>query len=87
MNKKIILGIVVLMVLILVGIGIYRKVYKENEGKTVKIGAVLPLTGKFSFYGNEVKNALEIVQQTDSLIQFVYEDNLSQANLSVTVRE
>lgn len=85
MNKKIILGIIAILVLSLIGVGIFRQVNIKQEKVGLKIGAILPLTGKFSYYGNEVKNALTIAQPKDSSIQFVFEDNLSQATNAVTV--
>ncbi len=45
MNKKVILGIIVVLVLALVGGGIYRQINKKQEKDVIKIGAILPLTG------------------------------------------
>jgi len=59
----------------------------KKEENVIKIGAILPLTGKLSFYGNEVKDALSIVneQKDEKKIVFVFEDNQSKANNSVTI--
>ncbi|MDR3666071.1 MAG: penicillin-binding protein activator [Ignavibacteriaceae bacterium] len=59
----------------------------SNDNKSIKIGVDLPLSGKLSYYGKEVKNALTIVQKHNpqSGIQFVFEDNQSEASNSVTV--
>lgn len=84
MNKKVVIGVAVLIILVLIGVGIYRQFSKKQEKEVIKIGAILPLTGKFSFYGNEVKNGLTLVQKNDSSLNFIFEDNLSQANISVT---
>jgi len=58
-----------------------------DSSKKTNIGVVLPLTGKMSFYGNEVKDALSIVenQENNKMVKFIYEDNQSLASNSVTV--
>jgi branched-chain amino acid transport system substrate-binding protein len=59
----------------------------ERENDVIKVGVNLPLTGKLSYYGNEVKNALEIVSlnNPNSKIQLIFEDNQSESSNSVTV--
>jgi len=58
-----------------------------KDDSKIEVGVNLPLSGKLSYYGSEVKDALTIIQKqnTGSKIQFVFEDNQSQANNSVTV--
>ena len=79
MMKKRAISFIVILLLIL-------GCSKQDETK-VKIGVNLPLTGKLSYYGNEVKDALTIVkeQHKQSNIIFIFEDNQSQTNNSVTV--
>ncbi|MCK4762972.1 MAG: penicillin-binding protein activator [Candidatus Aminicenantes bacterium] len=56
-----------------------KKEQKADEPKVIKIGAILPLTGKMSFYGNEVKNGLKIAKEINKSnnISFDFQDNQS----------
>lgn len=59
----------------------------QKDDARIPIGVNLPLSGKLAYYGNEVKDALSLLQKQrpDSKGYFIFEDNQSQANLSVTV--
>lgn len=59
---------------------------KETD-ETIKIGAILPLTGNLSFYGNEVKRGLLLYSEFEenNSIEYLFEDNNSKANISVTI--
>jgi len=56
---------------------------RDNEN-TIKIGVLLPLSGKNSEIGNMILNALElaIFQNKDSSIELVIKDTQSESNLS-----
>lgn len=68
-------------------LGVFSLGCQKETGDGMSVGAILPLTGNLSFYGNEVKDALSLVQDehTESGISFVFEDNQSQPGNSVTV--
>jgi len=83
MNKKNWIWILIAIAVIIVGVFIYKNQINKQEDNVIKIGAILPLTGDFSFYGNEVKKGLSIAEQENSNIHFVIEDNLSLTKNSV----
>lgn len=60
---------------------------KKAEAQIIKVGAILPLTGKMAFYGNEVKMALTIAKMkySEKKIEFVFEDSQSIAANSITI--
>ena len=84
MRKKISLSLIAVFVFSLF---IMQGCGKKEETDVIKIGAILPLTGKLSFYGNEVKDALTIVKEKEKnlKIQFLYEDSQSKASNAVTI--
>lgn len=64
MNKttKIIIGVVIFIILVGLiywGVSKKRPVTKEY----IKIGAILPLSGKNATYGQEIKNAIELARE------------------------
>lgn len=76
--KKSILGVVVVVALI-GGVWLMTKEIKPTDQK-IKIGALLPLTGKFANLGEDIKNGLELARKDskeDKGIDFeiVYEDS------------
>jgi len=91
MNKKLFYGVIaILAVALLAGLYFFTQQKKSQPLSSqgiVKIVADLPLTGNFAYYGNEVKHSLELL--TDSAkkysIEFVFEDNQSNANQSVAI--
>jgi branched-chain amino acid transport system substrate-binding protein len=60
---------------------------QKQGASQVVVGVDLPLTGNLSFYGNELRDALTLVQQEHAAsgVTFAFEDNQSEANGSVTV--
>lgn len=90
MNKttKIILGvIVVVMVIVLVAI-----FYKPAPKETIKIGAVIPLTGDTSSYGEHMKEGIELAKDEINLnggikrrkLEIVYDDSQGNAQQGLT---
>ena len=74
-NTKIVLGVVVLVVIVVL-IAVF---YKPASKETIKIGAILPLTGKASNLGEDMRQAInlaleEINRQRDRKIEVIYED-------------
>lgn len=66
---------------------------KSTENKTVKIGAVLPMTGDYSSYGQSCKMAMELLikktnekeSKSDSKIEIIYEDDESNPEISLAL--
>lgn len=66
---------------------------KSTENKSVKIGAVLPLTGEYSSYGKSCKMAMELLtkknnekeSKSDSKIEIIYEDDESKPEMSLAL--
>jgi|GEM_PF-2791254 len=69
----IIIGVFVVVVVIFVGIHLIRKPFHQEQ--VIKIGAILPLTGKLSFLGEPEKNALILAM-----------DNLKRKGFNVQVK-
>jgi branched-chain amino acid transport system substrate-binding protein len=87
MNKKILVLIGVLVVVIIL-IGILGKPAKKQEiTEVVKIGAVLPLTGDFATFGESINQGAELavkeLQAQGYRIEYVTEDDKSSAAGSV----
>jgi branched-chain amino acid transport system substrate-binding protein len=61
MKKKITILLIILAVIV-AGIAIYFA-QKPNEPETIKIGAILPLTGELSYLGEEEKNILRLAEE------------------------
>jgi ABC-type branched-subunit amino acid transport system substrate-binding protein len=86
MNKstKIIIGIIV-AIIILAGIwyGVSKKPTTPTTKEPIKIGAILPLSGKNATYGNEIKNAIDLaIEEINNSggingrkIEVIYEDD------------
>lgn len=61
MNKKIVLGVLAVLVLALAGIGIYRQVNRTQiDNEVIKIGVILPLTGPVSNLANYHKLGIDL---------------------------
>ena len=60
MDKKIklIISAIIIMAIIAVGYSIYKKSSEPVSEEAIKIGAILPLTGKYAGPGEFAKNGL-----------------------------
>ncbi len=88
--KKTILWIIIIVVLVLV-IFLISSGAKNEQGleKSVKIGALLPLTGKFASLGEDIKNGLElakedIVKKKGINFDIVYEDSAADPKIALS---
>lgn len=79
MNKKIIGGLVVLVVLLA---SIYT--IRPATNNTFTVGAVLPMTGSASLWGETVKNGMDLALEDKTGIKVLYEDSRSTAADGVT---
>ena len=59
MKKKMLITIGMLAVIV-VGVVFYLNKDKNNQGKPIKIGAVIPLTGTYGAYGTYMKQGMEL---------------------------
>ncbi|MCX6305395.1 MAG: ABC transporter substrate-binding protein [Bacteroidetes bacterium] len=84
MNKKVVYGIVAVILIILVGFGIYRQVNTGQANEVVKIGAILPLTGGTATVpANDARNgmllAIEYINENGGLngkkVELVVQDS------------
>lgn len=76
-NKKTIWWIVAIVVVLLIILGLGKSYSKNSSEFTV--GAVLPLTGPASLWGETVKNGMELALQDRVGIKVLYEDSKSTA--------
>lgn len=86
MNKttKIILGVVVLVIIVVL-VAIF---YKPAPKEAIKIGVILPLTGKAASLGEDMKNAIDLALEKandkEQVIELVYEDEMCDPEKAVT---
>lgn len=59
---------------------------KKSEEKVIKIGAILPLTGNLSVFGNWIKKGINLAvkEKKEMNIEVIYEDNMGQSSNSVS---
>jgi len=84
MKRKILIPLAILVVII-AAIAIYFT-QKPKEPETIKIGAILPLTGEVSIFGNWLKEGIEFALAEQNLpnIKIIYEDNQGQVTKAVS---
>jgi branched-chain amino acid transport system substrate-binding protein len=77
MKRKILIPLAILVVII-AAIAIYFT-QKPKEPETIKIGAILPLTGELSFIGEHEKKSILLAESTypSKYIKIIIEDNAS----------
>lgn len=61
-NKKSLIALGVIVVLAIVGIGIYKNRQQTADDNVVRIGAILPLTGKYADTGKSVMAGIELAK-------------------------
>ena len=84
---KAIKTIIWLVVIILVVWGIYSISTEEQntEDEVIKIGAILPLTGKIAQYAEEARRGIEMALEEKELnIEVIYEDSKSDAKEGIS---
>jgi branched-chain amino acid transport system substrate-binding protein len=83
MKRKILIPLAILVVII-AAIAIYFT-QKPKEPETIKIGAILPLTGDFSLFGGWLKEGIDFAVSSSNLpVRVIYEDNANQNAKSVS---
>ena len=61
----------VIIIAVVIGLFVHQKRAKQPE--VIKIGAILPLTGNFAFFGEEIKKGIEIGIEKVKVIHLIYE--------------
>lgn len=84
MNKKVVISIAIILILNLVGVGVYRQVSKKQKKQTIKIGVILPITGSMSKIGEPEKKAIEIFKQHSPSLSIELIDFQSQPKIAVS---
>ena len=86
-TTKIIVGIIV-VVIIIVGYNVYKKPAQEDEKESIKIGAILPLSGGATSLGENAKNGIELaladLKKQEKDYSIIYEDDQFNAQKTVT---
>jgi branched-chain amino acid transport system substrate-binding protein len=75
MMKKTIIWVVIIIVVIGLGWLISGNKSATPSGETIKIGAILPLSGPAAVWGEAIKNGLELALKDRAEIKVVYEDS------------
>ncbi len=78
MNKK---GLIIVATIILIGI-VGLLVWKggKNDGETIKIGVIIPLTGDVATYGQDLKKGMEIAfEEEDNFVPSYQDSKASQS--------
>jgi len=90
-TPQIIIGIIIIVVIVVLVVVFGGK--KEEKGP-IKIGAILPLTGKLAQYGGWTKNGIDLaVEEVNSLrdhpykLEVIYEDNASDSKMAVNAMQ
>jgi len=85
-NLFIILTVLVIIAIVLLNLIIFYP--SPQERNTIKIGAILPLSGPTSIWGESIKNGMEIAKQELALeginIEIIYEDSKGDAKEGVS---
>lgn len=77
--------IAVIIVIIIIGIVVF---YNPASKETIKIGAILPLTGKAASIGVDIQNAINLavekVNSEEKIVEIIYEDEKCDPKEAVT---
>ena len=81
----------VLIIIIILCIGKYGGSPSERSAEAIKIGALLPITGKLAGYGEDVRNAMILAAEKLStegvMFDVVYEDSAADAKTSLSAAQ
>lgn len=80
-NKKLLICLGIVVLLGLVAIGIFKNRQQAADDNVIRIGAILPLTGRFGNMGNLIRAGLE-EGRSDSM-RILYFDTKSEVRLNV----
>lgn len=77
---RIFLSLTIIITALIVGI---RCAKEPAQGKVIKIGAILPMTGELSLFGQWLKEGIEIAAFKEQ-VEIIYADNRNQASQTVS---
>jgi len=81
MNKKTIISIIVLIVI--VGI-IFFNGDSNVENKSLKVGVILPLSGQYGAIGESIRDAIMLAADADEDIEVIFEDDSYEAKKTLS---
>lgn len=89
MKRKSLIIVAIALVLGIVGLVIWKGVAKNGGGDTIKIGAILPLTGDLSSYATQLKKGMDLAtelynQKSTKKIEILYEDDKGDAKNAIS---
>lgn len=93
MSKRAWGAIVVVAIVVVIGIAMWTT--REPEPGVVRIGAILPLSGKSAAYGNWIKEALELVKDETNAaggiggkkLEIIYEDDQGKPSVAASAMQ
>lgn len=84
-NSTVIWGVVTIFLLILFIKTIYVDTASDKNSQTLRIGVVLPLTGKFASISEDIKNSLELAaKDLDGEVEYVFEDSAGEPQKGIS---
>ena len=84
-NKKLLIGIGIVAVVVFVFFVIYKKVQIDKDDKSLLVGVLLPLTGESASYGVECRSGIEFAVAERSIpIKLFVEDSKGNPQTAVT---
>ena len=94
-SLKIVIRIIIVLALVWFGYYFWQKYQKPAEEKTIKIGTILPLTGKGDYIGEEMRNGILLAADkinsaggiNGKKIEIVVEDDKTSAAEAVTAMQ
>jgi ABC-type branched-subunit amino acid transport system substrate-binding protein len=72
-NKAALIVVVILVIVVLLN------VFLNNKNNQITVGAILPLSGPASLWGETFKNGMDLALGEDKMIKVLYEDSRSAA--------
>ncbi len=89
MKRKSLIIIAIALVLCVVGLLVWKGMAKGKETDTIKIGAILPLTGDLSSYATQLKKGMDLATElnnhnSERKIEILYEDDRGEAKDAVS---
>ncbi|MDD5163846.1 MAG: ABC transporter substrate-binding protein [Candidatus ainarchaeum sp.] len=83
-NKILVYSVIaVIVILVIAGIIVYNLPAKQ-EGKTIKIGAVLALSGPSAIWGESARNGMELALEAHPELSVIYEDSKGASSDGIT---
>jgi len=85
MNKKIIIGIILVALFAIAGYYFFNKENREGKEQLFEIGVVAPLSGENATYGDILRKGFDLAFANEKLYKLKYEDSKFDPKTAVTV--